>query len=226
MVLKNILLTGGTGTLGTELRKIKKDLLCPSSRQMNITDLFSVNRFFESNEIQLVIHAAAYTDVTSSEKNFEKVINTNIVGTYNVLKNCIDRGIKMVYISTDYVFDGEKGNYTTEDPINPLTKYAKSKAAAELMVRMYNNSLCIRTSFYGKNFPYERALEDQWTTKDYIDVMAPKILEQCLSNKTGIVHCYSKKRTIFELAKQRKHDVIKIQRKDLMSKVPCDTSLV
>lgn len=225
MVLKNILLTGGTGTLGTELRKIKKDLLCPSSKQMNITDLSSVNRFFENNEFQLVIHAAAYTDVTSSEKNFEKAINTNIKGTYNVLKNCIDRDIKMVYISTDYVFDGEKGNYTIEDPINPLTKYAKSKAAAELMVRMYNNSLCIRTSFYGTKFPYKKAFIDQWTTKDYVQIMAPKILAECLSDKFGIVHCYSKKTTVYNLAKKTVKDVEKITRKEVSDNIPRDTSL-
>lgn len=225
MVLKNILLTGGSGTLGTELQKLKKDLLCPSSAEMDITNSSSVVSFFEKNDIDLVIHAAAYTNVSLAEKEFENVIDVNVGGTYNIIKNCISKQIKLVYISTDYVFDGEQGNYKSTDPINPLTKYAKSKAAAELMVRMYENSLCIRTSFYGKQFPYEQATIDQWTTKDYVDVMAPKILEECLSDKFGIVHCYSKKRTVYELGITRKNNLKKIRRQDIVVALPKDTSL-
>jgi dTDP-4-dehydrorhamnose reductase len=226
MVLKNILLTGGSGILGTELKKLEEDLLTPSSRELDITDSFSVKNFFKNNKIDLVIHAAAYTNVSLAEKEFEKTIDVNIIGTHNILKNCIERNIKLVYISTDYVFDGEKGNYTTEDPINPITKYAKSKAAAELMIRIYDNSHCIRTSFYGHEFPYDKALVDQFTTKDYIDIMAPKILDLCLSEKIGVSHCHSEKRSVYELAKQRKENVVKIERKNLKNKIPYDISLV
>lgn len=225
MVLNNVILTGGSGTLGKELQRLKPDLICPSSRDLDITNRENVERYFIENKIELVIHAAAYTNVLKAETDFEKVIDVNILGSYNILKSCINNKIKMVYISTDYVFDGEKGNYKTTDAINPLTKYAKSKSATELMIRIYDNSLCIRTSFYGKTFPYEKAVEDQWTTKDYVDIMAPKILKECLSEKTGIVHCYSKKRTIFELAKIRNSEVLPIRRKQLSSNVPKDTSL-
>lgn len=225
MVLKKLLLTGGSGTLGTELRKLKPDLICPSSKELDITKQENVEKYFLANNPDLVIHAAAYTNVSRAEIDFENAIDVNINGTYNLLKSCIHNGTKIIYISTDYVFDGEKGNYTTEDPINPLTKYAKSKAAAELMVRMYENSLCIRTSFYGKDFPYEKAVEDQWTTKDYVDVMAPKILKECLSEKTGIIHCYSKKRTVYDIAIERNKSVQKIKIEDLKCKIPHDTSL-
>ena len=102
----------------------------------------------------------------------------NVLGTLNVLKSCKDLGKKLVFISTDYVFDGEKGNYTIDDPINPLSKYAKTKAAAELLVRTYENSLVIRTSFFGYDFPYEAAFVDQWSSKDYVDIIAPKVMEE------------------------------------------------
>lgn len=225
MVLRKVLLTGGSGTLGTELKMLRPNIICPSSDELDITIQENVEFFFTQNRPDLVIHAAAYTDVSKAETDFENVIDVNIGGTLNVLKACIHNKIKMVYISTDYVFDGEKGNYETTDPINPLTKYAKSKAAAELMVRMYNNSLCVRTSFYGREFPYEKAIEDQWTTKDYVDVMAPKILKECLSEKVGVVHCYSEKRTVYQLALERKKDVSRIRIADLNSKIPKDTSL-
>jgi len=225
VVLKKVLLTGGSGTLGTELKRIKPDLSCPSSVELDITKPVGVEEYFNKNNPDLVIHAAAYTNVLRAEEDIKKAIDINIVGTYNILKSCISRNIKMVFISTDYVFDGKKGDYKTSDPINPITNYAKSKAAAELMVRMYENSLCIRTSFYGKEFPYEKAVEDQWTTKDYIDIMAPKILKECLSEKLGIIHCYSKKRTVYDIAKNRKPDVRKIKINDLKSSIPQDTSL-
>jgi len=211
--------------LGTELRKLNSELLCPTSNELDITNPESINNYFSSNTFEVVIHAAAYTDVTKTEKDFENALDINIAGTYNLLKSCISRNIKLIYISTDYVFDGEEGDYKPSDPLNPLTKYAKSKAAAELMVRMYDNSLCIRTSFFGSSFPYDKALEDQWTTKDYIDVMAPKILKECLSGKTGISHCYSKKRTVYNLAKIRNKNISKIKRKDLDFVIPRDTSL-
>lgn len=226
MVLSKVLLTGGSGTLGAELRFLKPDLICPSSGELDVVDQKNVERYFLENKPDLVIHAAAYTNVSKAETDFEKAIDININGTYNILKSCVHGKIKMIYISTDYVFDGEKGDYKISDPINPLTKYAKSKAAAELMVRMYDNSLCIRTSFYGKDFPYEKAVEDQWTTKDYVDVMAPKILKECLSEKTGIVHCYSKKRTVYDIAIERNKTVKKIKLKNLKNKIPSDTSLV
>lgn len=226
MEVSKILLTGGSGTLGKKFLSLKKDFLCPSSIKLDITDKESVEKFFnENHNVKKVIHAAAFTNVTSAETNIQKTIDVNIIGTYNLLNKCIEKNIKLVFISTDYVFDGEKGDYNIKDPINPLSKYAKSKAAAELMVRMYENSLCIRTSFYGNKFPYKKAFIDQWTTKDYLEVMAPKILSECLSDKVGIVHCYSKKRTVYELAQMTVPDVEKITRKEVCVDVPMDTSL-
>lgn len=226
MVLKKILLTGGSGTLGTELKRLKPDLLCPSSKELDITKKENVEKYIIENNPDLIIHAAAYTNVSKAETDFEKAIDVNINGTYNLLKSCIHNGIKIIYISTDYVFDGEKGNYTIEDPVNPLTKYAKSKTAAELMVRMYENSLVIRTSFYNYTFPYEYAFIDQWSSKDYIDVIAPKIIKHILSDELGIIHCVSKRRTIYEIAKERNPNIKKATRKSFDFPIPKDTSLI
>jgi dTDP-4-dehydrorhamnose reductase len=225
-----VLLTGGSGTLGKELIKIfdhkKYSVYYPNSSEVNICDFITMREWFRNYKPNLVIHCAAFTNVKESEQNYIKSIETNIIGTCNIIKCCEEQNIKLIFISTDYVFDGEKGNYSKEDLINPLTNYAKSKAAAELAVRMYKNSLIIRTSFFGYTFPYENAIIDQWTTKDYIDVIAPKILDLSLSEKIGIEHCFSKKRTIFEIAKIRNNEVKPIKRKDLNLKIPADTSLI
>jgi len=223
-----ILLTGGSGTLGKELLKLFKntehEVFSPSSSELDIKDFMSCRQWFQIYKPNLVIHAAAYTDVKASEENYIRSINTNIVGTCNIINCCNLHNIKLVYISTDYVFDGKKGNYSINDPINPLSKYAKSKAAGELAARMYPYSLVIRTSFYGHTFPYDKAFVDQWSSKDYIDLLAPKILRACLSNNLGIMHVGTNRRSIYEIAKERKPEVQKISIKNFNFSIPIDTS--
>ena len=225
-----VLLTGSSGRLGSEIKHIHKnhniELICPTSREMDITNLKRVRDQIIKSKPDIVIHSAAYTDVKKAELEILKAIDINVIGTSNIVKVCKDFNIKLVFISTDYVFDGNKGNYKTTDSINPITKYAKSKAAAELVARMYDKSMIIRTSFFGKTFPYEKAFVDQWTTKDYVDIMAPKILSLALSNKFGVVHCASSKKTIFEIAKQRNPKVQKISRKEMNFPTLKDTSLI
>lgn len=225
-----VLLTGGSGVLGSEFlnlyNKDKYIFFAPSSNELDITDFNICEDFILKINPDIIIHSAAYTNVKESEKKYLKAIDTNVIGTINILKCAAYFEKKIVYISTDYVFDGETGNYSINDSINPISKYAKSKAAGELVVRMYENSLIIRTSFYGRNFPYDNACCDQYSTKDYIDVMAPKILDCALSKNKGIFHIASKKRSIYDIACERKPNVKKIYISDLNIKIPKDISLI
>lgn len=225
----NIFITGANGTLGKELVSLlepyKYNLYKPSSKELDICNKTQLEDYFKNNSFDLVIHCAAYTDVKASESNLKACIDVNIVGTCNLIFCCQELNIKLVHISTEHVFDGNKGNYETEDYIKPLTKYAKSKAAAEIIASMYDNSLIIRTSFFGKTFPYEKAFIDQWSSKDYVDKIAPKILKASLSNKTGIVHCGGIRRTIYEIAKERKENVLPFSRNDFNFPTLKDTSL-
>jgi dTDP-4-dehydrorhamnose reductase len=227
MVLKKVLLTGGSGTLGTELLRIydreRYIFLSPSSGELDIAG--DVEAYFEKNPVDLVIHCAAYTDVKRAESEYLKALDINVKGTLNIIQCCAKRDIKLVFISTEHVFDGKQGLYKPEDPINPVASYAKTKGAAELCVRSYPKSLCIRTSFYGYTFPYEAAFEDQWSSKDYVDVIAPKILSAALSDKFGVVHVGSQRRSIYEIAVLRRPDVKKIRRADIAFPTPRDTSL-
>ena len=228
--MKKVLLTGGSGTLGTEIRKIYKSfditLSSPSSKELDITKINSVSTIVQRYKPDIIIHSAAYTDVKQAENNTDKVIDVNIVGTANIVKICAQHKIKLAFISTDHVFDGKIGNYSINDGLNPVTKYAKSKAASELTARMYDNSLIIRTSFFGKTFPYEKAFIDQWSSKDYVDIIAPKVLKEALSDKVGIVHCASERRTIFEIAKTRNSKIKPMTREEINFPTPKDTSLI
>ena len=146
------------------------------------------------------------------------------MGTLNLLQVCEQLNIKMVYISTDYVFSGDNGPYKTTDPINPINLYAITKACGELLVKTYKNSLIIRTSFCQKEFPYDKAFIDQYTSRDYVDIIAPKILKCSKSSVTGIVHVGTTRKTVYELAKTRKIDVGSIKRSEVNFNIPFDTS--
>ena len=131
------------------------------------------------------------------------------MGTVNITLACMEKNIRLVYISTAHVFDGKDGLYKPKDPINPIGKYAKSKAAGELVSRIYDNSLSIRTEFLPVEFPFEFAYVDKWTSKDYVDILAPKIVEKCLSDETGVCHVGSKRRSFYEIAMERNPNVKK-----------------
>jgi dTDP-4-dehydrorhamnose reductase len=221
-----VLITGASGRLGKQLQKDWQGgiLLTPSSSALNITDKKSVDLYFEENQIDSVIHCAAYTDVRGSAEDFQKCLDVNVIGTLNLVNACAKRSIKLIYISTDYVFDGRQGPYEPDDAINPITVYAKSKAAGELCVRCYPHSLVIRTSFFDTTFPYDVAVADQYTSKDYVDIISPKILKTIRENERGVVHVGSSRRSIYDIAITRKPNVKKIYREDLPYLVPQDTS--
>jgi dTDP-4-dehydrorhamnose reductase len=226
---KRVLLTGGSCLLGTELLKIydkkKYTFFAPSSKQLDITNYKNCKKIISKFNPDIIIHAAAYTDTKKAEIELIKCLDINVCGTINIVKVCNEIKCKIAFISTDYVFDGKKGNYSTEDGINPLSVYSKTKAASELVVRSYFNSLTIRTSFFGYTFPYEKAFIDQWSSKDYIDIVAPKILHACLSDKTGIINCGNIRRSIYEIAVTRNPNVIPINKPKEYVNIPTDTSL-
>tara|TARA_R110001606_G_scaffold88498_1_gene199334 strand:- start:684 stop:1376 length:693 start_codon:yes stop_codon:yes gene_type:complete len=219
-----ILLTGGSGLLGTELLKLSNNIVAPTSSEMNIVNKNECREWILKTKPDVVLHAAAFTSPPAYELHANTARNVNISGTINLIDLCETYDIKFVYISTDYVFDGIDGLYSTEDAINPINKYALTKAAGELATKTYNDSLVIRTSFCQSKFPYEKAFVDQFTSRDYVDIIAPKILNCVLSQKTGTVHIGTERKTVFELAQRRKADVGTLSIKDVNFNAPRDTS--
>lgn len=210
--MANILVTGGNGLLGRNiiplLRKEYNIVFHPSQSEMNIEVMEEVKSFI-NDDVDMVIHCAAIVDVPYGETHPKEIIQTNVMGTVNITLACMEKNIRLVYISTSHVFDGKDGLYKPQDPINPIGKYAKSKAAGELVSRIYDNSLSIRTEFLPVEFPFEFAYVDKWTSKDYVDILAPKIVEKCLSDETGVCHVGSKRRSFYEIAMERNPNVKK-----------------
>ena len=204
-----ILITGGSGLLGTHLINALNnnpyiEYYAPSRLDLDITSLRSCEKVMIEYNPDVVIHAAAIAKYRDVEDDISNAIRTNIVGTCNIIQSCILlNNTRMVYISSDHVFDGATGLYEVDDKINPLTNYAKTKAAGELSVRMYHNSLVIRTSFCAVEFPFDTAYIDKWTSQDYVDKIAPMIIDKAIGLTTGICNIGHKRRSFYELAKER-----------------------
>lgn len=227
MVLKRILLTGGTGRLGTFIKSnidSKYETFAPTSKEMSLLEPEKINYFINSIKPHIVLHCAAFTDVKGAETNYFDAININVVGTANILMPSIKNKIDFIHISTDAVFEGSSGNYKPSACLNPQSKYGKTKSAAELMVRTYERSVVIRTAFFENYFPYDIAFYDQYTSKDYLDIIGPKILNIVYNYKYGIYHAGSKRRSVLEIAKERKKDVIAESKNNFSFKVTADSS--
>ena len=223
-----ILVTGGSGLLGTALKKIMPDALYPTHKEFDITRKNSMIEYFRNREwpdIDIVFHGAAFTSPPKIDKYPWKAIATNILGTINIIELCMFNEAKLIYMSTDYVFKGWYGNYTEWDDLNPVNKYAWSKLGGECAVRLYDNSLIIRTSFGPDKFPYDKAFIDQWTSRENVTVIAKKIVKLIKSDLTGIVHIGGDRKTVYEYAKQSRTDVGKLRRNEVDFIIPKDTSL-
>ena len=222
-----ILFTGGSGLLGEELQKLISDGFYPGHADFDITDLQSMEKYIDGKDIATIFHAAAFTSPPKIDQNPLLALETNIGGTVNVTKLCIKHNIKMIYVSTDYVFRGDQGNYMEEDPVYPVNKYAWSKLGGECAVRMYDNSLIIRTSFGPNEFPYDKAFVDQWTSREKVSIIAELIARLIKKDSIGIFHVGGERKTVFEYAEKVSPDKIigKISVNEVTFKVPQDTSL-
>ena len=130
-----ILITGATGLLGTDLlAAMKQDYraMGVSSANLDIRDLKEINKLFERMRPEIVLHAAAWADVDGCEKNKDDAFSINAEATKKIALACKDIGAKLIYYSTDYVFDGTKGAlYTEDDKPNPINIYGQSKLQGE-----------------------------------------------------------------------------------------------
>lgn len=219
-----IVLLGGSGLLGQQLSYLNSDILAPKHSEVDVTDGDQVNRYLAKIQPEMVIHAAAITDNRLVESDPADAIRTNIIGTAHIALNCLKRKIRLVYISTDYVYKGDRGNYKETDELLPFNKYAWTKLGGEASVQCVENHLIIRTSFGPAIFPYRQAFSDKWTSKDYVDVIAPLILEASLSPLTGILNLGTERKTIYSYALARNNGVRPINLQDKAYNSPYDTS--
>lgn len=198
---------GATGLLGKALmREWQGDAVTGlGSGDADIRVVEQVNAAIREHRPEYVVLAAAYTDVDGCETHSQLAFDVNCHGAANVAKACAQRNVPLLFLSTDYVFDGNKrAPYETDDPIAPQTVYGNSKAAAEAEIRKIHPSSCIlRTSWVfgvgGKCFPdtilklaETRAeldvVNDQRGNPTYTVDLARAIVQLSRQGAQGIVH--------------------------------------
>ncbi len=181
----------------------------PGSVQMDITDPGSVSRGLEAACPELVVLAAAMTNVDQCEREPDEAYKVNMEGSFNVASECRSSGVKLVYISTDYVFNGLKGaRYHEFESADPLSVYAMSKLEGERVTldASRNNLVCRVSVVYGwdrlnrkSNFVTWivdslrkgqdiRLYDDQFVSPTYAPSAARDILELGLGKLKGICH--------------------------------------
>ena len=221
-----ILITGSNGLLGQKIVKIclerglnfiatskgeNRNPDCPSNNylSLDISNLLEINNVFQFYYPTHVIHTAAITNVDYCEDHKEECHIVNVEATKLLLNTCVQYKSHFQLLSTDFVFDGEKGNYNEEDLVNPLSVYAKSKVDAENIVINGNTDDCsiVRTIIvYGKGNNLSRSniilwakealktgneltiVDDQFRAPTWAEDLAWACLEIVARNKKGIFH--------------------------------------
>ena len=222
-----IVITGGSGRFGSELKKIKNKykLLFPNKRKLNILNLNNIKKYLKAQKPNYLIHLAGLSrPMEIHEKHINKSIDLNIIGTANITKACSKLEIKLIYFSTSYVYPGIEGNYKETDSLLPKNNYSWSKLGGESSVQMYKNSLVLRVCMTEKPFVHKKAFYDFNTNFIFHDEVA-KILFK-LINKKGIINLGGKAQTVYRFVKKFDPKIKKIYAKKIFGpKYPLNPSM-
>ena len=227
------IVTGSAGLIGSQLvNDLEKSgeivyscynnvkPLCGIPTKLNLLNFADIHKIFKKIQPDVIIHSAALTDVEKCEVESELANLLNVKSTEIIAKEAENFGSYLMYISTDYVFDGKKGSYKETDLTNPLNNYGKTKLSGEKIIEDKTSKWSIiRTSTpfgvhpFKKTFPvwvYENLkinkkiniLDDQLTSPTYVPNLSKMILEIITRNLEGFFHLSgSTKISRFEFAK-------------------------
>ena len=214
--MKKILISGGGGEFAKELQKYntKYKILAPTKEQMDIRKIDDIDFYVYSEIPDYFIHAGALTrPMVIHETKPDNSILTNVIGTSNVVLTCMKYNIKLIYLSTDYVYPGKDGNYNENDYLKPFTNYGWSKLGGECAVRLYDNYLILRMAMNKRPFPHPKALVDMKKSLMYIDEAAQVVLK--LLDETGTINVGGKAQSVYDFVKETNPKVGKIHLKDV-----------
>jgi dTDP-4-dehydrorhamnose reductase len=230
--VQKLLITGTSGLLGNKIGEVAKHSyevipthntkpLHSNSLKLEITNLNEALSIFNKLEPNIVIHTASETNVDKCETEKEQAWKINAEGTRNIAKACQKVHAKLVYISTDYVFDGEKGFYDEEDKPNPVNYYGLTKLEGEKQVIKHcKNYAILRTSVLYGWHPWKQnfttwiinqlkqgkettVVNDHYNTPTWAGNLAEIAIEVAEKNLRGLYHASGRERiSRYEFAKQ------------------------
>ena len=160
---KKIVITGGNGRFANKLKNTLKNpnYFFPSKKELNILNISSIKKYLIKKKAKYLIHCAALSrPMKIHDLEISKSIDTNIIGTANVVKACKELNIKLIYFSTGFVYPGIRGNYKENEAVLPINNYAWSKLGGECAVTMYKKSLILRITMCEKPFMHKKAFYD------------------------------------------------------------------
>ena len=204
-----VLVTGVKGQLGydvvKELEKRNLEAVGVDIEEMDITDGDSVRRVITEAHVDAVIHCAAYTAVDAAEENEAVCRKINVEGTENIARVCKDLNLKMMYISTDYIFNGEgERPWEPSDQADPKSVYGQTKYEGELKVKEFvekffivriawvfgiNGKNFVKTMLQvGKTHDTLTVVNDQFGSPTYTYDLARLLVDMIVTEKYGIYH--------------------------------------
>jgi dTDP-4-dehydrorhamnose reductase len=203
-----LLITGGNGRLGTELRRLIPGHY-PTRAELDVTNRTQINGLVFESSYAGILHLAAISDPKTADAQRTLSYAVNVLGTRNMARKANEENIPFIYISSDYVFPCTTGGYKEEDAPAPANWYGYTKYAGELEAQLAGGEhLIIRTSFRPKIWSFPTAFSDIITTADYVDVIAQEIATCVALKIRGIIHIGTPAKSFYELAAQRKPQVI------------------
>ena len=209
--MKKIIFTGGSGKFGRIFKKFnsnKTNIYYPSSNTFDITNPKKMEKFIKKIKPKFIIHAAAISrPMILHEKNIQRSVSTNIIGTSNIVNLCHKYRIKLVYFSTNYVYPSKKGNYKEHHPILPFNNYAWSKLGGECAAQMLKDTLILRICMTEKPFLYQYAYTNLKTNFMFHEDLAKVFFK--LINKKGIINIGGPVQSVYNFARKNKKNVKK-----------------
>jgi dTDP-4-dehydrorhamnose reductase len=221
--MKSLLITGASGLLGDKIVKLARRKyavipthnlrqLQPDSLRLDITNAEDITSLFKKLEPDVIIHTASETNVDKCETKTENARRVNVGGTHNIALACASIDAKLLYISTDYVFDGEKGNYNEQDKPNPINYYGVTKLEGEKQVTQNcQKYFILRTSVLYGWHPWKQnfatwiinqlkqnkeitVVEDHYNTPTLAENLAEITIEAVQKDLQGLYHASGNER--------------------------------
>jgi dTDP-4-dehydrorhamnose reductase len=224
----NIIISGGKSRFSRELQNQSSNhnLIPLSKEEMDITDIESIELALQKYKPQVFIHTAALSRPMNLHlDNPDKSISLNIIGTSNCVLACIKYNVKFVYISTDFVYPGITGNYSEEDSLLPINKYAWSKLGGECACMLYDNSLILRMGMYDKPFPHNKAFTDVYKSCIWNTEAAEITFRLIDRDAKGIFNVGGERKSIFDFVSQENLRILTETKNNIQENIPEDSSM-
>lgn len=197
----------GDGLLGSEIiMQTDWDFV---SRKFSNFDINNLRLLPDGYDV--IVNCIGHTDTYSDDRETHNKVNQQFAT--DLMFYCNSRNIKLVHISTDYVYANSKSHAKENETNASITHYAQSKLRADIFIEQFSkNYLICRCSHKPRPFPYNKAWVDAYTNADYVDVIADLIIKLIKNGATGIINVGTEPKTIYELAQKTRPDVQYIKR--------------